>query len=270
MLRTYDSNRLINAIIYLVFLLAFLYATIISLHAQPQSMISPLGRDTRTSVPDSYISNNFPYRTIAKIFAAFPNCRDSFEGAGVFVSADGVFTAAHNVYKPECGGRATQVVIIPGYNRGNEPFGRTSAKQIKIPDEYTSIENPNDNLYAANYDFAAIITTSAIGHKSGWLGYGVPSGRNLGDIMILGYPEEYDGEIMVQSVSNAELAYSNGLGYSADTSKGMSGGPIIKTMPDGSLRVIGIHVRGNRGLPFNFGSRFADDFLRGLPGCNCN
>ncbi|MGC2236463.1 MAG: trypsin-like peptidase domain-containing protein [Pyrinomonadaceae bacterium] len=270
MLKTYNLNRLIFVLVYFAFLLIFLYATVINLPAQQQSMISRTGSGTLTPVSDPYIRNNFPYRAVAKIFVTFPNCADAAEGTGVFVSADGVFTAAHNVYKPECGGYATRVDIIPGYSRGNEPFGRTSAKKIKIPNEYTSIADPRNDLHAANYDFAAIVTTSAIGHKSGWLGYNIPSGNNLGQIMILGYPEKYEGEIMAQSVSDAELAYSNGLGYFADTLKGMSGGPIIKIMADESFRVIGIHVRGRQGLPFNFGSRFSDDFLRGLPGCSCN
>src|ERR1044072_372546 len=83
----------------------------------------------------SNAANEFPYRAVAKIVSYFP--KGAWDGTGVFVSADAVFTAAHNVYRPDLGGRATRVEIMPGYDGGSAPFGSTWAKQIEIDPQYT-------------------------------------------------------------------------------------------------------------------------------------
>lgn len=205
----------------------------------------------------------YPYSAVAKIIATFPKCKPQ-AGSGAFVSSDAVFTAAHVVYIPECGGMATEVVIIRGYDKGNEPFGRTRSIRIKVPPQYMQTEDPN-------YDFAAIITKDK---SDSMFGFGVPSG-DLRDIMIIGYPVsvgQYDGETMMKSAGPASFTFVNQLSYPVNTFSGMSGGPILqKNGVDRRgvthYRVIGVHTRGQADLafPVNFGAGFLDAFIEGLP-----
>lgn len=221
-----------------------------------ERVLSPIGADTRTRPANALIADQFPFRAVAKLLVTFPD-GSNYEGTGIFVSADAVFTAAHVVYDKQLGGKAKSVKIIPGYGGGNKPFGVTYAARIEVPDEYTA-NNDQD------YDFATILTSTPIGNRSGWLGYIVPPAQHFDKITIVGYPEDIDGgETMVQSTSSATLSNKNELQYKADTSSGMSGAPIIIKLceSDSCYRVIGIHTRGGEGINFNFGVRFLDAFL---------
>lgn len=218
----------------------------------------------------SNTADAFPYRAVAKIVAYFPSGA-AWDGTGVFVSADGVFTAAHNVYRPDLGGMATRVEIMPGYNNGSAPFGSTHAKQIEVDPQYIrSLDK--------EYDFAAILTTTRLGDRSGWLGYNVPSNYS-GAVAIIGYPDDdeygWDGNSMYISASAGRLSYGNKIEYTAPTFFGMSGAPII-IMVGSDYRVIGVHNSGgkayNRGGQVNLGTRFFDSILSRFPpdpNCNC-
>lgn len=257
MTRTHTyQNRIVLTLVNITVLFLFLSIAVGTNYAQQHGVI-PNGGGPRVKPPNAYIGNNFPYRTVAKLFVTFPS-GDTTQGTGVFIGADRVFTAAHVVYQKQYGGTASKVEIIPGYNgESNPPFGRTDAKRILVPTEY--MQNKD-----RNYDFAAIVTVDGLGHKSGWLGYYVPRSPNLGNIQIIGYPIDIDNaQAMAYSGSNATLANGNEISYKADTNSGMSGAPIIQRVNNTWL-VIGVHTRGGDGLPFNFGVRFSDYFLSGL------
>lgn len=221
-----------------------------------QRVLSPIGSDTRTRPANALIADQFPFRAVTKLFVTFPGGATG-EGTGVFIYSNVVFTAAHVVYDKQLG-MAKTVEIIPGYNGGNRPFGATTSARIEVPDEYiTSGES--------DYDFAAIETATPLGHRSGWFGYIVPPAQYLDNILIIGYPDDIDGgETMVQSTSSATLSNKNELQYTADTSEGMSGAPILIKLgnQDKDYRVIGVHTRGGEGVNFNFGTRFLDAFLK--------
>jgi V8-like Glu-specific endopeptidase len=226
-------------------------------HAQRrQRVLSPIGNDTRTRPANALIADQFPFRAVVKLKVTFPD-GSPYEGTGVFIYSYVVFTAAHVVYDKGAGGKARSVEIIPGYNGGNKPFGSTTSARIEVPDEYiTSGES--------DYDFAAIETATPLGCRSGWFGYIVPPAQYLNNILIIGYPDDFDGgETMVQSTSSATLSNKNELQYTADTSDGMSGAPILIKLgtQDKDYRVIGVHTRGGEGVNFNFGTRFLDAFL---------
>lgn len=217
------------------------------------------GGNTTIAPVSSLNVQEYPYNAVAKIIATFSKCNKPAQGSGAFISGGILFTAAHVVYRPECGGMATEVVIIRGYDKGEDPFGRSKATRIEVPPQYTSNENPN-------YDFAVLVTKD---DGKTYFGFGTPSG-DLGDIMILGYPLEdgkYDGETMVKSSGAASLINVNELSYPVDTYGGMSGGPILQK--NGVIngvqhyRVIGVHTRGREEnqFPVNFGAGFLDAFL---------
>jgi V8-like Glu-specific endopeptidase len=243
------------------FFLLLLFAAAKITYGQQQTIIS---RRVPTLTPQrssTYVSNAYPFRAVTKLFSTFPD-DEVYEGTGVFVSRDVVFTAAHVVYDSKHGGRATRVLISPGYSGGDGWVGHTRDRYIRVPDEYLKCEDEN-------YDFAVILTADALGDRCGFLGFDAPPGPNVGAIRIIGYSSLFDGaETMVESVSDAVLANSNEIQHIGDTTKGMSGAPIIIPNPraPGAWLVIGVHTRGGRGLPFNFGVRFSRAFVRNLPG----
>jgi len=221
---------------------------------------SPVHGRNPAAVRGPNVGNVYPYRAVAKIIARF---RDGAEvpSTGVFVSANIVFTAAHNVYRSRRGGMAVELEIMPAYN-GEAPYGTTGAKQIEIDPEYINTGN-------ISYDFAAILTTSCIGKSSGWLGYQVPS-NDVGPISIIGYPDDnkYDGNSMYESRGTAYLAYGNKLVYDATTYEGMSGSPII-SRAGGHFSVIGVHNSGGAEIgrkgEVNLGAGFFNTILRRFP-----
>lgn len=251
-------NRRVTAVSTIVVSLLLLWPTVRTVSAQDQTYL--LVNGTSTLVPVSQITSSirdtYPYRSVARIVSTF---RDGakFVGTGVFVSADGVFTAAHVVYKKEYGGLATKVEITPGYNGGVSPFGTTGFKRIEVMPEYQNNKDPN-------YDFAAILTDDpSVGTRSGWLGYIRPPSVNLGTVRIVGFP---GGGAMAETSSTGSLAYRNKIAYTADTDNGMSGAPIIIKLGryDRDYRVIGVHNGGGNGQPINLGTRFFDAILRNL------
>jgi V8-like Glu-specific endopeptidase len=255
-------------IVHMVLAIAAVFVVILSPVMKPaaaqtrqQSVVSVEGLTKMYVVPSPNV-RMYPYDAVVKIISSFPKCK-SKQGSGAFVSSDGVFTAAHVVYIKDCGGYATDVVIIRGYDKGIEPFGRTRATRIEVPSQYLNGGDPN-------YDFAALLTKDK---SDSFFGYGVPSG-DLGDIMIVGYPVEkgkYDGETMLASPGPASMVSVNALQYPLNTYEGMSGGPILQKngVQRGvtHYRVIGVHTRGKgeSRFPVNFGAGFLDHFLRNMP-----
>jgi len=256
-LPTRPARRVMATTIAIASLL-LLWPTARAVSAQEQAYLSPEG--TTTIVPVSRITRSirdtYPYRSVARIVSTF---RDGakFAGSGIFVSADGVFTAAHIVYKKDHGGLATKVEITPGYDGGAAPFGTTGARRIEVMPEYITTKDPN-------YDFAAIITDDpSVGTRSGWLGFIVPPSINLGTVRIIGFPR---GGAMTETSSRGTLSFRNKIAYTADTENGMSGAPIIIQLGplDRDYRVIGVHNGAGNGQPINLGTRFFDAILRNV------
>lgn len=257
--KNYLTQRVQHSINGTIFL--FLLCAATNTYGQQQTIVSQGVPNLSSPGSSTYVSNAFPYRTVTKLLSTFPDNK-IYEGTGVFVSRDVVFTAAHVVYKSQDGGRAKEVRISPGYDGEDGWVGHTRERYIRVPQEYLNGEDEN-------YDFAVILTAEALGDKCGFLGFDAPPSRNINNIRIIGYSSIVNGaETMVESVSDAFLANSNEVAHRADTTEGMSGAPIIIANPrtPGAWLVIGVHTRGGRGLPFNFGVRFSAAFVRDLPG----
>src|SRR5262249_4991382 len=81
------------------------------------------------------------------------------QGSGALVDFKHCLTAAHLLYRPELGGYAKKVVVIPGQNGANfKPFGTYLKTQIRY---YPGWYNKTTKQYNWDNDFALITLNKA-------------------------------------------------------------------------------------------------------------
>lgn len=210
----------------------------------PSSVIPPDNRKMITN----YSSK--PYSCICRIFIKWPNGEKTKGTAWLFNSTSAV-TAGHCVYNKTKGGWADSITVHPGYNNGKSPYGSATAINMGTADPY--IENAN-----ANYDYALLQLSSAIGSKCGWLGYTYNGGAINNTIKVIGYqkdlPVNNKGQYQYESSGTIKQVTQNRLHYDADTEEGTSGGPVML----GST-AIAVHTNGVGSTGLNKGKRIHYD-----------
>ena len=186
-----------------------------------------VGDDSRAQVTDTTI---FPYSAIAQLIGIDENMPD-----GTFVSCTGAFvgpnvllTAAHCLWDgAEWGGWIDGLLVIPGANGQQTPFGVLSPAVLWIPDAYVS-----DSAPGSLYDYALVVLAETDTEAAtGSFEIGVLTTAELTDPNFnpttAGYPG--DKPLATQWVSNetAFQAVDDGrLTHTIDSIVGQSGSPV--------------------------------------------
>lgn len=217
----------------------------------PMGTSSIIGVDTRRAVTNTRVA---PYRHAVWIVGR--TGRSSYSCSGSMISANTVATAGHCVYDP-ADGWATSVRVYPARNGVSAPFGSCGAKDLYSVSAWT--KSADDS-----YDYGAIKLSCSIGTKTGW--FGMATAQSIGSATsIVGYPG--DRPLGTQAVSSGSVRYlmSEKTFYTNDTSGGMSGAGVWRTiLPFGRL-LVAIHGYGvGYGYPYssyNHGKRLTPTAL---------
>ncbi|MBW8309739.1 MAG: SEL1-like repeat protein [Candidatus Paracaedibacteraceae bacterium] len=209
-------------------------------------------------------TKEFPYSTQAYFTAIFPRTAifTSEIGTGTFIDKDVILTAAHVVYSHEKGGYCTSLKCIPAAHERIAPYGIFSENRIVLVSPKYIEKGPDYK----QYDYAIIITRSAIGERTGYLGLAALKEDTLQgiEVTIAGYPGD-----KIEDISSPTMWGMSGklttigpeeLYHDIDTYAGQSGSGIwykMKHENKAEYLLVGIHAYGTEekeGL-YNYGPR---------------
>lgn len=158
---------------------------------------------------------------------------------GFFISKRTVITNAHCVYVHGKGGWVSSIHVCPGKNGSKLPYGCNYAKYMWVKSRWI-------NESVKRYDYAAIeVPLNWPVH--GYFGFRT-SFDNIVGLNAAGYPgEKDDGTTMWWDYGSYELTLS-WVKFTADSTKGNSGGPLWAYFPNTQTRcVVGIVAYGGEG-----------------------
>ena len=211
----------------------------------------PDDRQKITSVTD------FPWRTICKLYI---ETQDSsyYIGSGAIIDEFHVLTAGHCVYIHDGGGWAAEIIVVPGKDNDNEPYGRANATYLRSYTGWTVGE-------MIEHDWAVITLNRSIGQLTGWMGRQTEDSSSsvyTGSLGTAGYPGDLDfGESMYYDSDVGDRATEYNHWFWMDSFGGQSGSPVWRY--DGGARYI-LSINAYEyigGTDANFGTRLnADKF----------
>ena len=211
----------------------------------------PDDRQKITSVTD------FPWRTICKLYI---ETQDSsyYIGSGAIIDEFHVLTAGHCVYIHDGGGWAAEIIVVPGKDGDNEPYGRANATYLRSYTGWTVGE-------MIEHDWAVITLNRSIGQLTGWMGRQTEDSSSsvyTGSLGTAGYPGDLDfGESMYYDSDVGDRATEYNHWFWMDSFGGQSGSPVWRY--DGGARYI-LSINAYEyigGTDANFGTRLnADKF----------
>ena len=129
---------------------------------------------------------NYPWRVNCKLYMTFGGTH-YYVGSGVLIDPMHVLTAGHCVYDNENGyGWADEIVVVPGYEFFNRPYGDASAVNLHSWDGWV-------NNADFDHDMGIIDLDRPIGSLTGWHGYGYDNNNSFFENNTFhnpGYPAE--------------------------------------------------------------------------------
>ena len=221
---------------------------------------------------DRYRVNS--YSEICRLDATNPYDNTVITTTATMIGPKVAITAAHGVYKTDLGGLFYNITITPGYSGGDTPYGSSNVSTIYVWPDWIEKNGATDwdtisDSY--NYDWAILVLDDSLGNLSGW--YGLQKYDNYLDlfnmnISITGYPYYVQGQniynnylYQYQSKGKIDTAFPRRLEYTADTSGGQSGAPIINLSTN---NIVGIHGGTIKNELSNRGVRITDGILNTL------
>jgi glutamyl endopeptidase len=208
------------------------------------SLETVIGADERTRILDT---EDAPWRMVCALAIEGP--WGNFVGTGWLAGPRTIITAGHCVYETkQMGGWAKKIVISPGRDRDEFPFGSIESDQFSTTNIWKSKEDPD-------FDVAAIHLKEPLGERLGWFQVASLTDDKLQDFMVnvSGYPgdrgqgtEQWWARNRIRAVTPRRIFYE------VDTFGGQSGGPAyILESEDKPPVVVGIHAYGVGGTPSN-------------------
>ena len=193
-------------------------------------------------------ARKFPYSMIGQL--SFYSGDGAYVGSGTVVQPRGVITAGHNLYDA-VGGWSTDVV----FNRGHYDNTNLSVKyptRIYVLSAYQSfvVTYGGDSLRAFSRDTGGMIFKTKVA-AGGYLGWTTDRTVLTGNTArsAFGYgAEEHSGDELLAVAATSPFHSVYKAFYESDGTKieaGMSGGPLICTLPDGSPSLCGVVVSGS-------------------------
>lgn len=220
---------------------------------------SVIGEDERRQVTDT---TAYPYRAIALLELTYPS-GNRYSCTGFFVDADTVATAGHCVYSHSEGSWVSSIIVYPGRNGDDTPYGSANATAVFALEEWFVDADHR-------YDYGAIKVDSPLGNTVGWLGYGVKIDQNVlkANVRIFGYPGDKPWATMWGTRRRIKGVDPDKVFYKIDTAGGQSGSPIYGKLSNVCQPcAFGIHAYGTGIAPFgesNSGTRVNASVLANL------
>lgn len=153
------------------------------------------GEDDRLLVENTA---RFPYAPIVQLTMkkTVNGAVRSYTGSGVMINKNTILTAAHCVYNTGTSSWYDEIVVTPGANGNQTPYGSAKAVQVEIIQKWKTATDTG-RKDSAN-DIAAIRLNKNIGTDTGW--FGVTSAPDTTQpFTITGYPGEKDGRMYTQT-----------------------------------------------------------------------
>jgi V8-like Glu-specific endopeptidase len=201
--------------------------------------------DRRKQILETDLS---PWRMICSLQIESADGR-GYIGTGWFLGPRTIITAGHCVYDAvELGGWARKIVVMPGRNGAERPFGQVESSRLFTTDRWMSDRDPD-------FDYGAIQLDRDLGATVGTFKAGSMPDAALQHrlVNISGYPgPRGDGAEQYFHANRVKAVTGRRVFYDVDTQGGQSGSPVW-TYEDGdpSPIVIGIHAYGIGGVPAN-------------------
>ncbi len=193
----------------------------------------PVADDHRQLVQST---TKFPNSAVCKLEMVFeePNgLQTSYCGSGFMISDTCLLTAAHCLTDFEHNGELVRLIVTPGMNGEQAPYGSFDSASGGIESywyEAAYQTTPGDDAFT--YDMGLVFLSEPVGQQTGWLRLST-GGKSAGSVRLLGYPYEYKNQIteyyQYQS-SGAVLprsVISRTLAFAAQGSGGQSGGAVL-------------------------------------------
>lgn len=226
-----------------------------NLGAQERAVIG--GTDERVQVHDT---TEYPWRAVCQL--DIKGAEYGWVGTAWFLTARLLITAGHCVYLHDDGGWASEIVVSPGRNGADKPYGSVTAKKFRCVQAWK--ENQN-----SPYDLGGILLPAD--HPFGDLGF---FGCDAFDDQTLmeteltvgGYPGQDPDTPQFNKPKNT-LWYDKGncfdvastnLKYTMDTQGGQSGG-VVYFPGDNGPTAVGVHTAGS--TQSNFAVRITPQVL---------
>jgi V8-like Glu-specific endopeptidase len=216
----------------------------------PQEVSAIIPPDDRIKISPT---NEFPWRTICKLYITFPNGSHFVASGAIIGRDDGVgfhcLTAGHCVYRPEFGGWAEKVEVVPALDNDYTPFYSAWSTLIRADSGWVDQAMPE-------HDWACVTLDRKIGNFTGWMDRYTTDDLNWYKRVLFaaGYPTDVDfGLSLYYSSDSCLLADEYFLNYNLDAVDGQDGMPIW-IMEGNSRRIVGIHI-GDDGNGVNRGVR---------------
>ncbi len=205
----------------------------------------------------------YPYKTICKLLMRYGSTW--YVCSGSFIMKDRLLlTAGHCIYSevPQGSGNwrwADQVIVIPGLNGNQQPFGQFASVALTVPNGWRTSHD-------WRYDWGAVALGSSSG--VGNMGHAVNNvtwyfGKT---VRVTGYPAEtgFSGNEMYENQDNIWYADNYKLYYRGTSYGGMSGGPIFY-LDGGQYYILGDHAYSGPS-----GTRLRDDVLSAIDALDRN
>lgn len=220
----------------------------------PESVFSP---DDRVQVTNTSV---YAWRVHCSLRIT---ARDGSQwiGTGWFCGPHTLVTAGHCVFIKNSGvpgrdGWVRSITVIPGRNGTNEPYGSAVSSTFRSVTGWTNDANHE-------FDYGAILLSTNLGDRTGWLGFGNYSDATLRSSVanITGYPGDKPAGTQWFHARQVTAVGPRKVFYDVDTAGGQSGSAVYRLV-NGARFAVAIHAYG--GATSNSGTRINADVFNNL------
>jgi V8-like Glu-specific endopeptidase len=228
------------------------------------------GGVTTLSAIDAGVSTSFPNSANGVVYGTYRSGRfaEDYQCSGSSVDTDAgdvVLTAGHCVIDPDTGTRATNLIFVPGYRSGSEPFGEWAASSFATTSTWEATAGGRNPDEAGDVAMLTIEDRPSDGASLrsvvGALGIAFNRARDQ-TYTQYGYPAEspYDGSRLYENT--ARYAFGDGffspatMAIASDFTGGSSGGPWVVGSSPTALSVTAYYYTADPGYLYGpyFGS----------------